>query len=61
VAAEQAQAAEGIPVQPDRRTQIRQVPDGLLGPFPPGRFAERAIKVLLEVESAFDHQPRSDK
>jgi glycine/D-amino acid oxidase-like deaminating enzyme len=37
-------------------------PDGLLAPFRPGRFAERATRVLLEVESVFrerPHQPPS--
>jgi len=38
-----------------------EVPDGLLGPFRPGRFAERAVKVLLEVESAFGNRPGSDR
>jgi glycine/D-amino acid oxidase-like deaminating enzyme len=33
-------------------------PDGLLAPFRPGRFAERATKVLLEVESVFRERPR---
>ncbi len=33
-------------------------PDGLLAPFRPGRFAERATKVLLEVESIFRERPR---
>jgi glycine/D-amino acid oxidase-like deaminating enzyme len=32
-------------------------PDGLLAPFRPGRFAERATRVLLEVESAFRERP----
>jgi len=32
-------------------------PDGLLAPFRPGRFAERATKVLLEVESVFRERP----
>jgi len=33
-------------------------PDGLLAPFRPGRFAERATKVMLEVESVFRERPR---
>jgi glycine/D-amino acid oxidase-like deaminating enzyme len=33
-------------------------PDGLLAPFRPGRFAERASRVLLEVESVFREHPR---
>jgi glycine/D-amino acid oxidase-like deaminating enzyme len=33
-------------------------PDGMLAPFRPGRFAERATKVLLEVESAFRERHR---
>jgi glycine/D-amino acid oxidase-like deaminating enzyme len=33
-------------------------PDGRLAPFRPGRFAERATKVLLEVESVFRERPR---
>jgi glycine/D-amino acid oxidase-like deaminating enzyme len=33
-------------------------PDGMLAPFRPGRFAERATKVLLEVESVFRDRPR---
>jgi glycine/D-amino acid oxidase-like deaminating enzyme len=33
-------------------------PDGLLAPFRPGRFAERATRVLLEVESVFRERPR---
>jgi glycine/D-amino acid oxidase-like deaminating enzyme len=33
-------------------------PDGLLAPFRPGRFAERATRVLLEVESVFRDRPR---
>jgi glycine/D-amino acid oxidase-like deaminating enzyme len=32
-------------------------PDGLLAPFRPGRFAERATRVLLDVESAFRERP----
>jgi glycine/D-amino acid oxidase-like deaminating enzyme len=34
-------------------------PDGLLAPFRPGRFAERASRVLLEVESVFRERPPS--
>jgi glycine/D-amino acid oxidase-like deaminating enzyme len=33
-------------------------PDGMLAPFRPGRFAERATRVLLEVESVFRERPR---
>jgi glycine/D-amino acid oxidase-like deaminating enzyme len=33
-------------------------PDGLLAPFRPGRFAERASRVLLDVESVFRERPR---
>ena len=33
-------------------------PDGRLAPFRPGRFAERATRVLLEVESVFRERPR---
>ena len=33
-------------------------PDGMLAPFRPGRFTERATKVLLEVESVFRERPR---
>jgi hypothetical protein len=36
--------------------------DGLLAPFRPARFAERATRVMLEVESVFRdpaHQDRS--
>jgi len=33
-------------------------PDGLLAPFRPGRFAERASRVLLEVEAVFRERPR---
>ena len=39
-----------------------QSPDGRLAPFRPARFAERATRVLLEVESVFrdpTHQDRS--
>jgi glycine/D-amino acid oxidase-like deaminating enzyme len=39
-----------------------QTADGLLAPFRPARFAERATRVLLEVESVFrdpTHQDRS--
>jgi glycine/D-amino acid oxidase-like deaminating enzyme len=32
-------------------------PDGLLAPFRPGRFAERASRVLLEVEPVFRERP----
>jgi glycine/D-amino acid oxidase-like deaminating enzyme len=38
-----------------------QVPDGLLAPFRPGRFAERATRVLLEVESVFREPARQDR
>jgi glycine/D-amino acid oxidase-like deaminating enzyme len=33
-------------------------PDGMLAPFRPGRFTDRATKVLLEVESVFRERPR---
>jgi glycine/D-amino acid oxidase-like deaminating enzyme len=35
-------------------------PDGLLASFRPGRFAERATRVLLEVESVFRERPHQD-
>ena len=35
--------------------------DGLLAPFRPGRFAERATRVLLEVESVFREPTRQDR
>jgi glycine/D-amino acid oxidase-like deaminating enzyme len=35
-------------------------PDGLLAPFRPGRFAERATRVLLEVESVFREPPHQN-
>jgi len=35
-------------------------PDGLLAPFRPARFAERATRVLLEVESVFREPTRLD-
>ena len=38
-----------------------QAPDGLLAPFRPGRFAERATQVLLQVESVFREPPRQDR
>ena len=38
-----------------------QVPDGLLAPFRPGRFAERTTRVMLEVESVFREPPRQDR
>jgi glycine/D-amino acid oxidase-like deaminating enzyme len=38
-----------------------QAPDGLLSPFRPGRFAERATQVLLQVESVFREPPRQDR
>jgi glycine/D-amino acid oxidase-like deaminating enzyme len=38
-----------------------QAPDGLLAPFRPGRFAERATRVLLEVESVFREPTRQDR
>lgn len=34
---------------------------GLLAPFRPGRFAERATRVMLEVESVFREPPRQDR
>jgi glycine/D-amino acid oxidase-like deaminating enzyme len=44
------------------REVVDQAPDGLLAPFRPGRFAERASRLMLEVESVFrepTHQDRS--
>jgi glycine/D-amino acid oxidase-like deaminating enzyme len=38
-----------------------QAADGLLAPFRPGRFAERATRVLLEVESVFREPTRQDR
>jgi glycine/D-amino acid oxidase-like deaminating enzyme len=38
-----------------------QSPDGLLAPFRPARFAERATRVLLEVESVFREPTRQDR
>jgi glycine/D-amino acid oxidase-like deaminating enzyme len=38
-----------------------QVPDRLLAPFRPGRFAERATQVMLQVESVFREPPRQDR
>jgi glycine/D-amino acid oxidase-like deaminating enzyme len=38
-----------------------QVPDGLLAPFRPGRFAERATQVMLQVESVFREPPHQDR
>ena len=38
-----------------------QAADGLLAPFRPTRFAERATRVLLEVESVFREPPRQDR
>jgi glycine/D-amino acid oxidase-like deaminating enzyme len=38
-----------------------QSADGLLAPFRPGRFAERATKVLLEVESVFREPTNLDR
>jgi glycine/D-amino acid oxidase-like deaminating enzyme len=38
-----------------------QTSDGLLAPFRPGRFAERATRVMLEVESVFREPPRQDR
>jgi glycine/D-amino acid oxidase-like deaminating enzyme len=35
--------------------------DGLLAPFRPGRFAERATRVMLEVESVFREPSRQDR
>jgi glycine/D-amino acid oxidase-like deaminating enzyme len=35
--------------------------DGLLAPFRPGRFAERATRVMLEVESVFREPTRQDR
>lgn len=36
-------------------------PDGLLAPFRPGRFAERATRVMLEVETVFREPYRQDR
>jgi glycine/D-amino acid oxidase-like deaminating enzyme len=38
-----------------------QATDGLLAPFRPGRFAERATQVMLQVESVFREPPRQDR
>ena len=38
-----------------------QSPDGRLAPFRPARFAERATRVLLEVESVFRETTRQDR
>ncbi|HWD44949.1 MAG TPA: FAD-binding oxidoreductase [Actinomycetota bacterium] len=38
-----------------------QAADGLLAPFRPGRFAERATRVMLEVESVFREPTRQDR
>ena len=38
-----------------------QSPDRLLSPFRPGRFAERATRVMLEVESVFRDQAHQDR
>jgi glycine/D-amino acid oxidase-like deaminating enzyme len=38
-----------------------QAADGLLAPFRPARFAERATRVMLEVESVFREPPRQDR
>jgi glycine/D-amino acid oxidase-like deaminating enzyme len=38
-----------------------RTPDGLLAPFRPARFAERATRVLLEVESVFRDPARQDR
>jgi glycine/D-amino acid oxidase-like deaminating enzyme len=38
-----------------------EAPDGLLAPFRPARFAERATRVLLEVESVFREPTRQDR
>jgi hypothetical protein len=35
--------------------------DGRLAPFRPGRFAERATRVMLEVESVFREPTRQDR
>jgi glycine/D-amino acid oxidase-like deaminating enzyme len=44
--------------RPVAREVVDGEPDGLLAPFRPGRFADRANKVLLEVESVFRERPR---
>jgi glycine/D-amino acid oxidase-like deaminating enzyme len=36
-------------------------PDGLLAPFRPGRFAERATRVMLEIESVFREPTRQNR
>jgi glycine/D-amino acid oxidase-like deaminating enzyme len=36
-------------------------PDGLLAPFRPDRFAERATRVLLEIESVYRVPTRQDR
>jgi hypothetical protein len=41
-----------------RRGGRHREPDGRLAPFRPGRFAERASRVLLEVDSALRVRPR---
>ena len=38
-----------------------QIPDGLLAPFRPGRFAERTTQVMLQVESVFREPPHQDR
>jgi glycine/D-amino acid oxidase-like deaminating enzyme len=38
-----------------------QAADGLLAPFRPGRFAERATRVMLEVESVFREPTHHDR
>lgn len=38
-----------------------RMPDGLLAPFRPGRFAERATRMLLEIESVFRDPARQDR
>jgi hypothetical protein len=43
------------------RLVAREVADGLLAPFRPGRFAERATRVMLEVESVFRKPSRQDR
>jgi glycine/D-amino acid oxidase-like deaminating enzyme len=40
---------------------VTGTPDGLLAPFRPSRFAERATRVLLEVESVFREPTRQDR
>ena len=38
-----------------------QTADGLLSPFRPDRFAERATRVLLEIESVYREPTRQNR